>query len=48
MDEHIAEEHRELVARYREAEKERPADTVWPARPDAVNRVVVFDTRPRD
>lgn len=47
MDEYIAEQHRDLVEAYRAAEEETDA-TVWPDRPDAANRLVVFDARPRD
>lgn len=47
MDEYIAEKHRELVEAYRAAEAEANA-TVWPRRPDALNRVIVFDARPQE
>lgn len=47
MDEYIAEKHRELVEAYRAAEAEANAN-VWPYRPDAQNRIIVFDTRPRE
>ncbi|MEY9937320.1 hypothetical protein [Streptacidiphilus sp. MAP5-3] len=47
MDEYIAEQHRELVAAYRAAEAETD-ESVWSDRPDAINRAVVFDSRPRD
>lgn len=46
--EYISEKHRQLVAAYRQAEREHPKATVWPERQDAINRVVVFDSRPRD
>ncbi|WP_160311280.1 hypothetical protein [Streptacidiphilus anmyonensis] len=42
--EYIAEQHRELIEAHRAAEVEAER-TVWPDRPDAINRVVVFDTR---
>ncbi|MBF9066847.1 hypothetical protein [Streptacidiphilus fuscans] len=45
--EYISEKHRDLVARYRQAEAETE-QTVWPERPDAANRIVVFDPHPRD
>lgn len=44
--EYIADKHRVLVEAYRQAEAETKA-TVWPDRPDAINRIVVFDARPR-
>lgn len=47
MDEYIAEQHADLVAAYRQAEAETE-HTVWPDRADATNRIIVFDTRPRD
>lgn len=48
MDEYIAEQHAELVAAYRQAEQAQAPATVWPERPAAVNRAVVFDaTQPK-
>lgn len=46
MDEYIAEQHRDLVEAYRAAEAET-GTTVWPGRDDAINRIKVFDTRPK-
>lgn len=47
MDEYIAEQHRDLVKAYRTAEADTET-TVWPERPDAVNRIKAFDVGPRD
>ena len=46
MDEYIAEQHRDLVEAYRAAEAETDG-SVWTDRPDAANRIVVFDPQPR-
>jgi hypothetical protein len=45
MSEHIAAKHRQLVADYRRREAATD-DTCWPQRPDARNRIVMFDPRP--
>jgi hypothetical protein len=45
--EYIAEQHAALVAAYRQAEAETDAN-VWTGRPDAINRIITFDTRPRE
>lgn len=47
VDEYIAEQHRDLVAAYRAAEADTET-TLWPDRPDAINRIKTFDTRPRE
>lgn len=44
--EYISEKHRDLVARYRQAEADSERN-VWTERPDAANRIVVFDTSPQ-
>jgi hypothetical protein len=44
--EYISEKHAELVAAYKRAQQQTGRNA-WTGRPDAANRIVTFDTRPR-